>query len=113
MNEIRCKQVLFYSRGDEESFFVWAKSIPHVENVHGEIDEIVLSLAAGEIPYESLRELIGLLYRYGIPMLQLAAFETEENTVWFRNTESYWYPHVFGSKSTSNQEQSGALSTEA
>ena len=113
MNEIRCKQVLFYSQGDEESFFVWAKSIPGVDKVYGEIDEIVLSLTSSELSYESLRELIGLLYRYGVPMLQLAAFETEENTVWFRNKESYWYPHVFGSKARSNQDHSGFLSTGA
>lgn len=103
MNEIRCKQILFYSRGDEDSFFVWVKSIPSVEKVYGETDEIVLSLISGEISSESLRELIGLLYRYRVSMFQLAALETEENSAWFRNKEAYWYPFVFGGEAAIHQ----------
>lgn len=96
MSQVRCKEVFFYSPGDEDSFFVWAKSIPHVKEVYGELNEIVLSLHSSAVPFESLRELIALLYRYNIPMQQLAAFETEETSSWLRNKECFWHENIFG-----------------
>jgi hypothetical protein len=43
----------------------------------------------------SLRELIALHFRYKIYMKRLAAFETDENRKWFRNSRAYWYSRVF------------------
>ncbi|MDD4881229.1 MAG: hypothetical protein PHX10_06595 [Gallionellaceae bacterium] len=96
MAEVRCKRVMFFSRGDEESFFSWAEGVPHVKAVRGVLDEIVLELHAGPVPDESLRELIALLHRYGISMLQLATFETRENSAWFNSPGKFWYSAVFG-----------------
>jgi hypothetical protein len=99
MNEIRCKGITFFSRGDEEAFFLWARTIPHIREIGGERDEIVLRLQANAIADDSLRELIGLFHRYGVAMRQLAAFETVENKAWFRDTEKYWHAAVFGNRS--------------
>lgn len=81
MSEIRCKKVLFYSRGDEDVFFTWAKSIPAVKDIFGESDEIILSIKSAGIDDESLRELIALLYRYKIPLHQLAKLKNEKTKI--------------------------------
>ncbi|MGY4516913.1 hypothetical protein [Lysobacter sp. HA18] len=96
MSEVRCKRVQFLSAGDENSFFGWAKSIPAVAEVWGERDEIILSLRAAPVDDDSLRELAGLLYRYEVPMSQLAGLESADNSAWFRRKGAYWYSSVFG-----------------
>lgn len=96
MTQIRCRCVLFFSKGDEESFFNWALSIPSVTKVHGELDEIVISLETPAPPDQCLRELIGLLHRYRVPMAQLARFRTAGNAAWFDNPDMFWHASVFG-----------------
>jgi len=96
MTEIRCKQVMFFSKVDEEMFFVWAQKIPGIKEVYGELDEIVLSLSSPDVEDESLRELIALLYRFDLPLKQLAAFESSKNKEWFNNKNKFWYAGVFG-----------------
>jgi len=100
MPQIRCKRVVFFSPCDENSFFSWARSIPVVEDVYGELDEIVISLASAETTDEALRELIALLHRYDIDMGQLSAFETKENSHWFRSPIKFWHQRVFGVSSS-------------
>jgi len=95
MTEIRCKRVRFYSRGDEEIFFGWAQKIPAVKKVFGELDEIVLSINSSIIDDTSLRELIALLYRYNLPLQQLAIFENPENQEWFNDKNKFWHNEVF------------------
>jgi hypothetical protein len=44
-----------------------------------------------------LRELIALLYRYGLDMRPLASFRTERNAAWFANDRrKFWHARVFG-----------------
>jgi len=74
MTEIRCKKVTFYSKGDEDTFFGWAHNVPAVKEVFGEVDDIVLSIGPASIEDSSLSELIALLYRYNLPLQQLAIF---------------------------------------
>ncbi|HOY70751.1 MAG TPA: hypothetical protein PL131_08795 [Methylotenera sp.] len=98
MPEIRCKKVLFYSSGDEEIFFNWAKSIPAIKDVFGESDEIILSVKSAALDDDSLRELIALLHRYKLPLHQLAKFKNEKNQDWFSNEKKFWYNAVFINK---------------
>lgn len=95
MTEIRCKKVTFYSKGDEDAFFSWAQKIPAVKEVFGEIDEIVLSIGSASIEDSSLRELIAFLYRYNLPLHQLAIFKNSSNQEWFHNENKFWYSGVF------------------
>jgi len=96
MTEIRCKKVTFYSKGDEDAFFGWAHNIPAVKKVFGEVDEIVLSIDSASIEDNSLRELIALLYRYHLPLNQLAIFKNKSNQEWFHSENKFWYSGVFG-----------------
>jgi len=96
MTEIRCKKVTFYSKCDEDAFFSWAKNIPVVTTVFGEVDEIVLSIGSTSIEDGSLRELIALLHRYNLPLQQLATFKNPSNQDWFQNENKFWYSGVFG-----------------
>jgi len=44
---------------------------------------------------KSLRELLGLFFRYKIDMKQLAQFRTKKNSSWFHDPGRYWFRKVF------------------
>ena len=96
MTEIRCKKVTFYSKGDEDTFFGWAHNIPAIKEVFGDVEDIVLLIGSVSIEDSSLRELIALLYRYNLPLQQLAIFKNPSNQEWFQNENKFWYSGVFG-----------------
>ena len=93
-----CKQVSFYSEGDEISFFKWLKEIEAIKDIKGIGDEIQLAIKNSNIDENSLRELIAIFYRYKIEMSQLKQFLNEGNEYWFKaNDCAYWKKGVFGS----------------
>jgi hypothetical protein len=85
----------YYSQGDEDAFFGRLKSLPCVTSIRGKPDGLHLTLRA---PSEwQLRELIALLFRYGLDMTPLAALKTDRNQRWFfQNRQAYWHAKVFG-----------------
>ena len=85
----------YYSQQDEDAFFSWLDKIEHVVSYQGGPRGLVAVLKDGPIDDNSLRELIALHYRYKLYMKRLAAFETDENRKWFRNSRAYWYSRVF------------------
>ena len=97
MIEIRCKKVTFYSKGDEEMFFNWAKNIKVTNKAFGELDDIVLPVESAIIDDDSLRELIALLHRYNLPLKQLAVFKNANNQAWFYDENKFWHDEVFAS----------------
>ena len=46
----------------------------------------------------SLYDLLALFSRYGISMRQLAQFENDANSSWFRDPVKYWHKDVFGAQ---------------
>lgn len=96
MVQIRCKNVNFYSKMDEEAFFAWVAKIYAILTIKGVGDEILFSIESTNIDENSLYELIGLLTRYKINLKQLAQFKTAENADWFYNKQKYWFKAVFG-----------------
>lgn len=95
MNTVPCRKVIFYSRGDEASFFAFAGGIPAVTKVEGVAESLVLHLRP-KVSDASLRDLIALLYRYKIDMRPLAELKTKKNSEWFCDPASYWHKKVFG-----------------
>jgi len=89
-----CKQVRFYSQGDESAFFSFARGIKGVRKIRGVSDEIHLHVSA-RISEASLRDLLGLFRRYKIAMQQLSQFETVRNREWFRDEQQFWYQQIF------------------
>ncbi len=89
----------YFSPGDERAFFEWAERIPCVSRLEGVGKELRLHVRRRRISRACLRELLGLFYRYGVSMRQLAQFEAPANRSWFRNESAPWYQRVFGSSS--------------
>jgi hypothetical protein len=84
----------FFSDSDEDSFFHWLKSIGAVKDFVGGPSGLEVAL---EDPVEdsSLRELIGLLTRYGLDMKCLRGLRTPQNEAWFADAQMYWHKSVF------------------
>lgn len=87
--------MLFFSQGDERSFFEFARCIKGVRKIEGVADEIHLHVLP-RLSDESLRDILGLFQRYKIEMRQLKQFETAKNGKWFRDGQKYWFKKVFG-----------------
>jgi hypothetical protein len=83
-----CKQVKFYSRGDEDVFFEWISKIKAIKKYEGVGDEIHLYAASSKISDKGLRELTALFYRYNINTQQLQQFINEKNSQWYGNKPS-------------------------
>jgi hypothetical protein len=85
----------FYCQLDEDHFFEWLKQIDGVVEFRGNLTELMVSLSVSYLTEPALRDLIGLLYRYNLPMGALQSQLTPENEHWFKNREAYWYAAVF------------------
>ena len=59
-------------------------------------DETHLRVSSADVPFDDLRELIGLFHRYNVDMKQLAIFETKQNSVWLRYDGAFWAEKIFG-----------------
>ena len=95
MPQIRCSEIRFFSPEDEAAFFAWAARVPGVARVVGEGRSIVLVLRSQQPSEATLRELLALLYRYKVPMQELAGYETASNRGWFRDPKAFWHKKVF------------------
>jgi hypothetical protein len=89
------KGSVYGSKLDEDMMFCWLDKIPSVVRYKGRGVELVIDLKEGEIEEKSLRELIGLFFRYELDLSQLQQLESTENGHWFRNPGAYWYSKVF------------------
>jgi hypothetical protein len=90
---LNCSGVCFHSQLDERHMFLWASEISGF--VRWEQDTMIIQSKL--ISEESLRDLLALFWRYQIPMQQLAQFESNRNSAWFRAPHMYWHERVFSS----------------
>ena len=84
--------IRYWSYLDEKSFFEWAQSIPCVTSVEGGF----LHIKSKRLSESNLRDLIAIMYRYGLPMQQLLQFCSSSNEHWFKSADTYWFKAVFG-----------------
>ena len=97
MPVLKCHKTTFYSHLDEAMFFGALKKIPAVMKIEGRGPDLFLSVRS-RLSDKTLRELLGLFFRYGVDMRQLAPFRTEKNHVWFSSPDSYWFKKVFAKR---------------
>lgn len=97
MIRLNCSGIRFGSQLDEKHLFEWASEIPCF--LRWEQDTLVIK--SRNISRAALYDLIALFWRYQIPMKQLAQFENQRNSKWFRNNGMYWYERIFGSEDSS------------
>ncbi len=91
MVHLDCSRVTFGSQLDEKHLFEWAAEIRGF--LRWDQDTLVVRSRLSEA---SLRDLVALFNRYGIPMKQLAQFRTPKNEHWFAAPHKYWHRKVFG-----------------
>jgi hypothetical protein len=95
MVNLNCSGIRFGSQLDEKHLFSWGREIAGV--IGWDQDNLVVR--SRRISAASLRDLIALFRRYGIPMAQLAQFRNPANEGWFATPHMYWYKAVFGKRS--------------
>ena len=94
MRVLKCQNTMFYSQLDEAMFFDAMKRISAIRKIEGRGPVLFLSVPS-RLSNKSLREIIGLFFRYDVDMRQLATFLTEKNQPWFHNPEKFWFKKVF------------------
>jgi len=95
MPKLLIREGMYYSPKDEEAFFGWLQSIAGVVKVAGTHAGLEVTLRSKRLSETALRNLIAIHFRYGLPMRELAQFETPQNSSWFRSPQAYWYAKVF------------------
>lgn len=92
---LEATKVRFYSENDEAAFFEWIDKLKCVKNYEGKGATIYFHVSSKLVGEDCLRELLAIFWRYGISMRQLAIFDREEFSAWFRDPRAYWYGSVF------------------
>ncbi|MCA0314849.1 MAG: hypothetical protein LCH63_13590 [Candidatus Melainabacteria bacterium] len=85
----------FYCQLDEDHFFKWLQEIDGVNGVRGHLTDLTVYLSVPVLSDAALRDLIGLLCRYEVPMSVLRSQLTQQNEHWFKDPEKYWYEKIF------------------
>ena len=85
----------FYCQRDEDHFFEWLLAIDGVKDVRGHLTDLTVFLSTEFLSEPALKDLIGLLYRYEVPMSCLRTQLTAKNEHWFKDPQKYWYENVF------------------
>lgn len=96
--ELRFDGPVFYSAGDEASFFQRLEEIGCISDIRGTGSALIATLNDSQVPEAELREFLAIFTRYRIDSTVLAQFETSKNRRWFReNRNAFWHRDVFPS----------------
>lgn len=91
---VRCPK--FYSELDEDIFFLGISKIDLITNVVGRGGDLKFSVDREKMTDQSIRDLLGLFFRYNMEMRPLSELRTISNSHWFyENKNSYWHARVF------------------
>ena len=93
----------FYSNLDEESFEFYLKNI--TEEIERIDSKIIISIDKKSINKEKLRNIFGLIERYGIKVENIEDLISEKNSDYILNPTMFWYKYFddkeyFSSKSS-------------
>jgi len=91
----------FYSRGDERRLFQGFKEIAAIRGVRGVGRDLLLDIEISSLSKEALRELLALLWRYGIPLAPLRALVERKKFSWLNDAQGYWHSAMFADHSVS------------
>jgi len=107
MPQLKCVRTSFYSRADEVGFFAALSSIKAIKSIKGINDTLFLSVST-RLSENSLRDLLGVFYRYRIDMAQLSQFKNSRNQDWFYDRKAFWFKKVFGAVSIQTEQGAAA-----
>lgn len=86
----------FYSKGDEQRFFQGLTDISAIKEIRGIGKELVVQLDTRSLSKEALRELIAVLWRYGISLYPLRVLAENRKFAWIAEEKFYWHKNMFG-----------------
>lgn len=94
---IICKKVKYCGIIDEEMFFIWIHRISCIESYEKIGDILYLYLKSKPLSQLDLYDILALLKRYRIDLIQLRQFLTKKNQNNFKiSKDAYWYKPLFG-----------------
>jgi len=85
----------FYSMGDERRFFQGLAENPAVSTVQGIGRQLEITLGLSRLNRDALRDLIALLWRYGISPEPLAVLAAKKRFAWLDDECSFWHKKMF------------------
>lgn len=85
----------FYSQGDERRFFQGLKEIKAIKNIEGVGVNLIIGIEMRLLTKDALKELIALLWRYGIPLSPLYLLAERKKFAWLNDERGYWYKSLF------------------
>ncbi len=85
----------FYSKGDERRLFLGFEEIAAIRSVHGVGPDLLLDIDVLALSKETMRELMALLWRYGMPLAPLRPFAEKKKFAWLDDPQGYWYSAMF------------------
>jgi hypothetical protein len=94
---IRVDLTTFYSMGDERRFFQGVGENPAISKVRGIGRQLEMTLTLNRLNKERLRDLIALLWRYGIPLVAFSQIAEKPRFAWLNDEHCFWYKSMFGS----------------
>ena len=92
----------FYSKGDERRLFQGFKEIAAIRIVQGIGPDLLLDIQVATLNKEGMRELLALLWRYGIPLTPLRMLAEKKKFDWLNDSQGYWHSAMF----TANKKKS-------
>jgi hypothetical protein len=90
---------VFYAKGDERRFFQGLSEISAIKDVRGVGRGLIIQVDIRSLNKEALRELIALLWRYGISLSPLRVLAENKKFVWLNDVGFYWYKSMFDTHS--------------
>ena len=93
--KVKIDLVTFYSRGDENRLFQGLNDIPAITDIIGVGRSLVLKIDARVLNNDMLRELIALLWRYGIALHPINILCKKKKFVWISDEKFYWHQSMF------------------
>ena len=81
----------FYSNLDEESFEFYLKNI--TEEIERIDSKIIINIDKKSINKEKLRNIFGLIERYGIKVENIEELISEKNSDYILNPTMFWYKY--------------------
>ena len=93
--KIKIDLVTFYSRGDERRLFQGLGDISAITDVTGVGRGLALKIDVRKLNDEMLRELIALLWRYGISLRPISVLCEKKKFVWISEDKFYWHKNMF------------------
>jgi hypothetical protein len=89
------------------------KEIAAIRGVRGVGQDLLLDIEISSLSKEALRELLALLWRYGIPLAPLRALAEKKKFSWLNKAQGFWHGDMFADPCVSSSSKPSVLPSDA